>query len=166
MRRAIYPGSFDPITNGHLEILEKALEVFDEIIILVADNPKKKSRFTSKQRVEMIKSAVKKYKNVSVDSTTGLTVDYAKKAKTLNLIRGLRNATDYKYEMKLLNLYRKENPNINMVFFMSSDKNVEISSSKIHKLFLSKKDISKYVPKAVLIEYKKRWANSSFYFNK
>ena len=164
MSKAIYPGSFDPITNGHLDVLNKALKVFDEVIILVADNPKKKSRFSVSNRVSMIKDAIKGMKGVSVDSTSGLTVEYAKKVKVMNLVRGLRNATDYAYEVSLSKAYHELDKNITMTFFLSSEENADVSSSKIEELFLKGKDIKKFVPKSVVEMYKKRWPLvSSFY---
>ena len=156
MRRAIYPGSFDPITNGHLDVLKRALDVFDEVIVLVADNPNKKYFFSATKRLEMVKEACKGLKGVKVDLTSGLTVDYAKAKKTLTFVRGLRNATDYEYETKLLNEYRKSEPDVNMVFFMATADKCVISSSKVNELYSSKKDISKYVPKSVIEMYKKR----------
>ena len=154
--KAIYPGSFDPITNGHLDVLKRALKVFDSVIILVANNESKASRFSTTQRMEMIKDAVKGLKHVKVDFTNGLTVDYANKHKIKNLIRGLRNETDYTYEVKLSKEYKKVDPEINMTFFIASDEFKGISSSKIHKLGKAKKDISKYVPESVVKMYKKR----------
>ncbi len=97
MKVAIYPGSFDPITNGHLEILKRALNIFDKVIMLVAVNPNKKTRFSAEERVAMIKEAVND-ERVEVDSSTGLTVEYAKKHGASHLIRGLRAVTDFEYE--------------------------------------------------------------------
>ena len=101
MKIAVYPGSFDPITNGHIDILQRALKVFDEVVVLVADNPNKKSRFTVEERVLMVKDAIKGIKGAKVDSTSGLTVDYAKKIGAKHLVRGLRAVTDFEYEFAL-----------------------------------------------------------------
>lgn len=156
MEKAVYPGSFDPITNGHLDVLKKALEVFDEVIVLVADNPNKKSRFSKDDRIKMIKESTKDFENVVVDSTTGLTVEYAKKVGAKTLIRGLRNETDYKYESELYKEYQKIDPTINMCFFMANESSVGISSSKIEELFSQNKPIDKFVPESVVKMYKKR----------
>ena len=131
MKRAIYPGSFDPITNGHLDVLKRALKVFDEVIVLVAVNANKKSKFTSSERVEMIKEATKDLKGVSVDSTEGLSVDYAKKHGANCLIRGLRAVTDFEYEFSLSATNEFIDPSIDMVFFMSHSETTFISSSSI-----------------------------------
>ena len=112
MKKAIYPGSFDPITNGHLDILERALEVFDEVVMLIADNPDKKSRFTVQERIDMIKEATSHLKGVTVDSTSGLTVEYAKKVGAKHLIRGLRAVTDFEYEFALAEANRYINSSI------------------------------------------------------
>lgn len=158
MNRAVYPGSFDPITNGHLDILERALKVFDEVIVLVADNPNKKSRFSVEDRVKMIKEATKGMKGVKVDSTSGLTVDYANKVNTKHLVRGLRTVTDFQYEYKLADEYHKKDPSIDLVFFMADEKHSHISSSKVDELAKANNKIEKLVPKSVLKMYEKKWA--------
>lgn len=155
MRIAVYPGSFDPITNGHIDILKRSLEVFDKVVVLVAVNDSKKSRFTLEQRVEMIKEAVKDMKGVSVDSTKGLTVDYAKKIGAKHLIRGLRAITDFDYEFQLAATNRYIDNSIDMVFFMANHENTFISSSTIDEMYKENVDISKLVPESVLKMYKK-----------
>ena len=155
MRVAIYPGSFDPITNGHIDILKRSVEVFDKVIVLVAINENKKSRFTVEQRVEMIKEAVKDMKGVSVDSTPGLTVEYAKKVGAKHLIRGLRAITDFDYEFQLAATNHFIDNSIDMVFFMANHENTFISSSTIDEMYKAHVDISKLVPESVIKMYKK-----------
>ena len=156
MKKAIYPGSFDPITNGHIDILKRALKAFDEVIVLVADNQNKKSRFTIEERVSMIKDAVKDMKGVSVDSTHGLTVAYAKQVGASHLIRGLRAVTDFEYEFSLAAANRFIDNSIDMVFFMASAEYSYISSSAIDDMYKAHVDISKLVPKSVLKMYEKK----------
>ncbi|MBQ0009029.1 MAG: pantetheine-phosphate adenylyltransferase [Firmicutes bacterium] len=156
MNRAVYPGSFDPITNGHIDILERALKVFDEVIVLIAVNPNKESRFSVEDRIQMIKEATKNMKGVKVDFTSGLTVDYAHKVNSKHLVRGLRTVTDFKYEYNLADEYHKIDPNIDLVFFMADEKLCNISSSSVDELIKHKKDISKFVPESVLKMYKKK----------
>lgn len=156
MKKAVYPGSFDPITNGHLDILKRALEVFDEVIVLVADNKDKKSRFTVKERVEMIKDATKNLKGVKVDSTPGLTVEYAKKNGAKHLIRGLRAVTDFEYEFSLAEANRYIDSSIDIVFFMANQDCSFISSSVINEMAKSHVDIRKLVPESVVKMYEKK----------
>ena len=156
MKKAIYPGSFDPITNGHIDILKRALKAFDEVIILVADNQNKKSRFTVEERVSMIKDAVKGMNGVSVDSTHGLTVAYAKEVGASHLIRGLRAVTDFEYEFSLAAANRFIDNSIDMVFFMASAEYSYISSSAIDDMHKAHVDISKLVPESVLKMYEKK----------
>lgn len=156
MNRAVYPGSFDPITNGHLDILERALKVFDEVIVLVADNPSKKSRFSVEDRVQMVKDATKGMKGVKVDSTSGLTVDYANKVNCKHLVRGLRTVTDFKYEYKLADEYHKKDSSIDLVFFMADEGLSDVSSSKVDELAKSNKNIKKLVPESVQKMYQKK----------
>ena len=156
MKNAIYPGSFDPITNGHIDILNRALKVFDEVIILVADNQQKKSRFTVEERVSMIKDATKHLKGVTVESTHGLTVAYAKKVGASHLIRGLRAVTDFEYEFSLASANRFIDNSIDMVFFMASSEYSYISSSAIDDMYKAHVDISKLVPESVVKMYEKK----------
>ena len=156
MKRAIYPGSFDPITNGHIDILKRALEVFDEVIVLVADNETKKSRFSVEERVSMIKEAVKDLKGAKVDFTHGLTVAYAKHVGAKHLIRGLRAVSDFEYEFSLAAANHYIDDSIDMVFFMANSANSFISSSNIDSMYLEGVDITKLVPESVLKMYKKK----------
>lgn len=156
MKKAVYPGSFDPITNGHLDVLKRALEVFDEVTVLVADNPEKKSRFSVKERVEMIKEATKNLKGVKVDSSKGLTVKYAKSIGANHLVRGLRAVTDFEYEFSYTEANRYIDKSIDIVFFMSDPEHSFISSSSIDELYKSGIDISRLVPDSVVKMYQKK----------
>lgn len=154
MKKAIYPGSFDPITNGHLDILIRASKVFDEIVVLVANNPNKKFNFSPKERVEMIKEAAKDIKGVTVDYYDGLTVEYAKKVGATHLIRGLRAVSDFEYEFQLASANEFVNKDIDMVFFMSRGDKSFISSSSIMQMYRSGVDVSSLVPPSVIKKLK------------
>ena len=150
MKVAIYPGRFDPIHNGHINILQRACKVFDKVIVLVANNDAKKSRFSVEERVAMIKEAVADMKGVEVDSTNGLTVKYAKEKGATHLIRGLRAVSDFEYEFQLASANEFADASIDMVFFMARGDKTFISSSSIIRLHESGVDISNLVPKSVL----------------
>ncbi len=156
MKRAVYPGSFDPITNGHIDILKRALEIFDEVIVLIAENHEKKSRFTVKERVEMIQDATKDLEGVKVDSTEGLTVSYAKRVGATHLIRGLRAVSDFEYEFSLAAANHYIDESIDIVFFMANSESSFISSSMIDGLYSENVDISNLVPESVVKMYKKK----------
>ena len=149
MKIAVYPGSFDPITNGHLEILDRALSIFDKVIMLVAVNPNKKTRFSAEERVAMIKEAVNNPR-VEVDSFDGLTVKYAKEHGAHHLIRGLRAVTDFEYEFSLASANDYIDESIDTVFLMSKVEKSFINSSMIMELYQSGVDISALVPASVL----------------
>ena len=150
MKIAIYPGSFDPITYGHLDILERASKIFDEIIVLVANNGNKNSRFSVEERVEMIKEAIKDMSNIEVDSYDGLTVKYAKEHNAHTLIRGLRAVSDFEYEFRLASANEFADSEIEMVFFMARGDKTFISSSAIIELHNSGVDVSPLVPLSVM----------------
>ena len=149
MKVAVYPGSFDPVTNGHLEILKRALNIFDKVIVLVAVNPQKKSRFDEKERVAMIKEAVDDPR-VEVDSYSGLTVEYAKRCGATHLIRGLRAVTDFEYEFSLASANDYIDSSIDTVFLMSKAEKSFINSSMIMELYHSGVDVSSLVPPSVV----------------
>ena len=150
MKVAVYPGSFDPITNGHLHILNRACKVFDKVIVLVAYNPNKSSTFSSEERVEMIKEAVKDNPQVEVYADTGLTVEFAKRHGATHLIRGLRAVSDFEYEFQLASANEFVDPSIDMVFFMARGDKTFISSSAIMEMHQSGVDVSSLVPPSVL----------------
>ena len=155
MKRAIYPGSFDPITNGHLDILNRAKEVFDEVIVLVAVNPNKHFNFSIEERVKMIEEATKDMNNVKVDSYNGLTVEYAKKHDAKHLIRGLRAVSDFEYEFQLASTNEFIDESIDMVFFMARGDKTFISSSAIMEMANNGIDVSNLVPVSVNKRIKK-----------
>lgn len=149
MKIAVYPGSFDPITYGHLEVLKRALNIFDKVIILVAINDSKKARFSVEERVAMIKEAVDD-ERVVVDSYKGLTVEYAKKHGANHLIRGLRAVTDFEYEFSLASANDYIDSSIDTVFLMSKAEKSFINSSMIMGLHESGVDVSELVPPSVI----------------
>ena len=149
MKIAIYPGSFDPITNGHLDILNRALKIFDKVIVLIAVNPSKTSRFSAEERKAMIEEAVND-SNVQVDIWDGLTVRYAKEHGATHLIRGLRAVTDFEYEFQLASANDFADSSIDSVFLMSKGENSFINSSSIMELYKKGVDVSTLVPPSVI----------------
>ncbi|HBE99208.1 MAG TPA: pantetheine-phosphate adenylyltransferase [Firmicutes bacterium] len=156
MKIAVYPGSFDPITNGHIGVLKRSLQVFDEVVLLLAVNPAKKSSFSVEERLEMMKEATKNIPGVLVDYDPGLVVNYCEKIGAKHIIRGLRAVTDFEYEFQLAASNEFANPNIDMVFFMARKEETFISSSSVNELEKNGVDISTLVPTVVLEHYKKR----------
>ena len=152
---AIYPGSFDPITKGHLDILERASKMFDKVIIAVLKNSKKKSFIPVQDRVELIRQSVKDIKNASVVYFEGLTVEYARKTGAKFLIRGLRAVSDFEYEMQLSQANMSIAPEIGTVFLITKPKYNFISSGIVKELASYGEDISKFVPESVCEYFKK-----------
>ncbi|MBI4924945.1 MAG: pantetheine-phosphate adenylyltransferase [Bdellovibrio sp.] len=153
--RAIYPGSFDPITNGHLDILDRSLKLFPEIIVVVAGTDHKNPLFTPAQRVEIIKEVVKDRPGVQVDRWDGLIMNYARKHKISAVIRGLRAASDFEYEFMMSSMNKELNADVETLFMMTAQNLYFVSSSMIKELFRYGGDISSYVPEAVIKRLKK-----------
>ncbi len=149
LKTAIYPGSFDPITKGHLDVLERAAGIFDKVIIAVLVNSSKKSFLPIEDRIELIRESCKYLENVEVDSFDGLTIDYARQKDAKILIRGLRAVSDFEYEMQLSQTNSALAPDINTVFLITKPKYNFISSSTIKEIAKMNGDISKFVPKPV-----------------
>jgi pantetheine-phosphate adenylyltransferase len=130
---AVYPGSFDPITNGHVDIIKRGLGVFDELIVLIAYNPNKKTLFSVEERVEMIQEVIRDFKSVRVDSFDGLLVDYAKVAGANVILRGLRALSDFEYEFQLALINRRLNRDVETIFLMTGYKWFYTSSTIINE---------------------------------
>ena len=160
---AVYPGSFDPVTKGHLDILERASSMFDKVIIAVLKNNSKKSYMPTADRVELIResvSGIKGLNNVEVDSFDGLTIDYARKVGAKFLIRGLRAVSDFEYEMQLSQTNQAIAPEIGTVFLITKPKYNFISSGIVKELSFLCLDVSKFVPKSVVEYVEKKKINS------
>ena len=158
MKVAIYPGTFDPITNGHLDIILRATKFVDKLVIAVSNDNKKESLFDTNERVEMIKKVIKdqNISNVEVDYFDGLLISYAKKKNANVIIRGLRAISDFEYEFQMTGMNYKLDPKIETVFLMASDKVQLISSKLIKEISSLKGDVSKFVPKSVEERLKKK----------
>lgn len=149
MKRAVYPGSFDPVTNGHLDIIERAAELFDEVIVVVARNRAKKALFTVDERVEMLQAVTRHLPNVRTDAFCGLTVRYAKEQGAHVIIRGLRVLSDFENEMMMALMNRNQEPSVDTVFLMTSKDHAFLSSSAVKELASLGGDISALVPPEV-----------------
>jgi pantetheine-phosphate adenylyltransferase len=147
-RRAIYPGSFDPITNGHLDILDRTLALFSEVTIVVAGTAHKNPLFTPDERVELIRECTKGRKGVKVDRWTGLIMDYARNHEVNAVIRGLRAASDFEYEFMMASMNKQLNPDVETLFMMTAQHLYFVSSSMIKELYLYGGDVTHYVPPA------------------
>lgn len=158
-RIAIYPGSFDPVTNGHIDILERGLKLFDRIIVTILLNPGKKALFPLEERLEMLKASLKDLPNVEFDSFGGLLVDYAAKRNATAILRGMRAVSDFEYEFQLALMNKKLNRNIQTVFLMTGLKWIFTSSSIIKEAARFGGDIDDMVPPVVSERIKKRYAH-------
>lgn len=148
-RSAIYPGSFDPVTNGHLDVIQRAARIFGRVIVAVADNTGKKSLFTIKERVALLKEVTKDIKGVEVDTFDCLVVNYARLKKVNILIRGLRMTSDFDYEFQIALTNRRLAEDVETVFLMPSEHVSFLSSSLLKEVASLKGDISTLVPKPV-----------------
>lgn len=149
MKIAVYPGSFDPITLGHLDVLKDGAHMFDKVIITVSNNISKHALLSVGERKELIRQSVADIPNVEVDSFDGLTVEYAKKVGATILLRGLRAVSDFEYEMQLSQTNRSLSEDIKTVFLITRPEYNFISSSSVKEILKNNGDISKFVPKPV-----------------
>ena len=150
MKRAIYPGSFDPVTFGHLDIIERSAKIFDEVIIGVLNNSAKNALFTVEERVAMIEDLVRQYPNVTVDSFDGLLVDYAKKKEAAVIIRGLRAVTDFEYEIQIAQTNKVEYPELETIFLTTGLHYSYLRSTIVREFASYGGDISRFVPAEII----------------
>ncbi|MEG2329241.1 pantetheine-phosphate adenylyltransferase [Anaerorhabdus sp.] len=149
MSIACYPGSFDPITNGHLDIIRRASKMFDEVYVTIMINPKKKVTFSQEERKEMIEKCVADLKNVKVVIGQGLTVDFAKQLGAVSLIRGIRAVADYEYELQQATANMMLNDEIESIFFVARPEYSFLSSSVAKEIAINGGDISKFIPSEI-----------------
>jgi len=152
--RAIYPGSFDPLTNGHLDLIERGSKIFEELIVAILRNPEKDPLFTLPERKEMLQEMVKHYPNVRVDSFDGLLVDYAMKKNAKAVLRGIRAISDYEYELQMALMNRKLQPQLETVFMASGETCSYLSSRLVKEIFRLGGSVRGLVPD--LVEKKMR----------
>ncbi len=155
-RVAIYPGSFDPLTNGHLAIIQRGLHVFDRLVVAVANNPEKAPLFTPPERKALIAEAVGHDARVEVDAFDGLLVDYARAKGVHTVLRGLRAASDFEYEFQLANMNRKLDPEFESVFVMTGEDYFFVSARLVREVAHFGGDVSPFVPPNVLASLRRK----------
>lgn len=149
MKIGVYPGTFDPITNGHLDIIKRAYQLFDKLYIVVPQNIGKNALFTTEERVNLIKAVLVNYPDIEVIATDKLTVEFAKSVNAVAMIRGLRMVSDFDYELQLATINKKLDSTIETVFIMSSHEYSFLSSSSVKEIAKFKRDVSIFVPEVV-----------------
>ncbi len=155
-KTALYAGSFDPFTNGHLDIVKRALKMFDEIVVLVAVSPSKRNFLNKEERINLLERLFADEPKVRVDSWDGLIVDYVSENNISAIVRGLRPTGDFEIEFQMASMNRKLNPNAETVFFMTGENLYYISSSLVKEIFQHGGDIQNFVPGVVFDELKKK----------
>ncbi|MEZ8018196.1 pantetheine-phosphate adenylyltransferase [Vibrio splendidus] len=149
MKKAIYPGTFDPVTNGHLDIIGRASNLFDHVVVGVAASPSKNTLFDLEERVTLLKQVCQSYSNVSVLGFSGLLVDFAKQQNANVLVRGLRTTMDFEYEFGLTTMYRRLMPNLESIFLTPAEEYAFLSSTLVREVAIHGGDITQFVPKVV-----------------
>lgn len=158
MRIAVCPGSFDPVTIGHLDIIRRACKIFDKVIVAVPVNPDKRSSFTVEERMELIRKVTEGL-NVEVDAVTGLLADYCKEKNVTSIVKGLRALSDFEYEFQMALTNKKLYPELETMFLATSAENMFLSSSMVKQIAGFGGDISPFVPEVILDEIKERLCN-------
>lgn len=156
MSHAIYPGSFDPVTNGHIDILERSSKLFDRITIAVVHNVSKHAVFTLEERVKLIQGSISHLNNVEVDCFSGLLVDYLRDKNANAIIRGLRSITDFEYESHMSMMNKKLMPEVDTLFMVADPRYIYVSSSGVKEAALVGGDVSSLVPAAVELSIKEK----------
>ena len=159
MKTAIYPGSFDPVTLGHLNIIKRAAACFDRLIVCVMINSKKQGMFTPEERVELLKKATARFPNVEVDYSEGLLAAYAKRRRAHVVVKGLRAVSDFEQEVQMAVINRKLNPGLETMFLATSAENMFLSSSMVKQVAGFGGDISPFVPACILETIRERLCN-------
>jgi pantetheine-phosphate adenylyltransferase len=149
MKKAIYPGTFDPVTNGHFDLIRRAADIFDEVVVGVASSPSKKTLFSLEERVELLNKTCKSLDNVKIAGFTGLLVDFAAEQSATVLVRGLRTTMDFEYEFGLTTMYRRLNPNLESLFLTPSEEFAFLSSTLVREVAIHGGDVSTFVPEIV-----------------
>lgn len=153
---AVYPGSFDPITKGHLDIITRGSKLFDKLIVAVLNNSQKKCMFTFEERVEMLREITSDMENVEIDAFSGLLIDYCKKKRVNAIVRGLRAISDFEYELQMAQMNRQLNDETETIFLTTSTKYSFLSSTLVKEVAGLNGDISEFVPSIVLRELNKK----------
>lgn len=156
MRTALCPGSFDPITKGHLDIILRASRLFDRVVVLVSVNPDKRTAFSAEERVELIRAVTGDLANVEVDAYQGLLVDYARQVGATASIRGLRAVSDFEYEFQMALANKKLDPQLETIFLNTNSKYMYLSSSLVKQIAAFGGDIDDFVPQAIIEPIKQR----------
>jgi len=149
IKNAVYPGTFDPVTYGHIDLIKRAVKIFDEVIVAVADNAAKKPLLSTSERVDLLKKAVRGMKNVTVESFSELMVDYVQSKKINVVVRGLRMISDFEYEFQMALTNRKLNRNIEVIFMMPNESYSFLSSKLIKEVAVLGAELSEFVPSFV-----------------
>lgn len=157
-RTVVYPGTFDPVTFGHLDVIERALQLFDRVVVAVTTRPDKKPLFSLRERVELLKQSTRGMPNVEVDNFSGLLVDYVKKRKAKTILRGLRQLSDFESEFQQATVNRKLAPNIETVLVVTSAKYFYLNSSIVKEIASMKGKVDCFVPEPVEAALKKKFA--------
>lgn len=157
MRTVIYPGTFDPVTNGHIDIVQRAIELFDRVIVTVAKNPAKNSLFTVEERVAMLRESLKDYSGVEVDSFDGLVVEHARQVGAVGIIRGLRAISDFEFEFQMALMNRKLAGEITTILLMPHARYTYLNSTIIRNLAQFKGNVAEFVPPIVNEKLKEKF---------
>ena len=157
MKKVIYPGTFDPVTYGHIDIVRRAVDLFDQVVVTVAINPTKQPLFTTEERVEMLRVSLKDFDRVVIDSFDGLTVEHAKQVGAIGIIRGLRQISDFEFEFQMALMNRKLAGDITTIFLMPHERYTYLNSTVIRNLASLHADVSNFVPPNVVEALKRKF---------